>query len=360
MKVTNEAVKSSYTIRFSKNIKDFLDKQKRSYTKIAIVSDTNIWALYRKTISSNSLLNINIKPGEKSKSIETKNHIEEELLKNKFNRKSLIVAIGGGVVGDLSGYTASTFMRGIDLVHIPTSLVAIVDSSIGGKTAIDNKYGKNLIGTFYNPKEIIINMDFLLSLPKKEIRQGMAEIIKYSIIDDEELFSLLGTINKNFLSNKKNIIMKIIKKCIQIKVKTIKEDFKEGDKRMILNFGHTVGHAIEKLYNYSKSHGDCIGLGMLVEAKIAHDIKALSITNYSRIKELLLMHNLLKIKLNKSDTRQLLSFMRLDKKNSDKKITFSIPQNIGKMKTTKGKHSIQVNDKIILNALNKVIDEIKN
>ena len=266
MKVINEAVKSSYTIKFSKNIKDFLDKQKRSYTKIAIVSDTNIWALYRKTISSNSLLNINIKPGEKSKSIETKNHIEEELLKNKFNRKSLIIAIGGGVVGDLSGYTASTFMRGIDLVHIPTSLVAIVDSSIGGKTAIDNKYGKNLIGTFYNPKEIIINMDFLLSLPKKEIRQGMAEIIKYSIIDDEELFSLLGTINKNFLSNKKNIIMKIIKKCIQIKVKTIKEDFKEGDKRMILNFGHTVGHAIEKLYNYSKSHGDCIGLGMLVEA----------------------------------------------------------------------------------------------
>ena len=121
----------------------FFQEQKKSYKKIAIVSDTNIWALYRKTISTNSVLNINIKPGEKSKSIKTKNHIEEELLRNKFNRKSLIVAIGGGVVGDLSGYTASTFMRGIDLVHIPTSLVAIVDSSIGGKTAIDNKYGKN-------------------------------------------------------------------------------------------------------------------------------------------------------------------------------------------------------------------------
>ena len=360
MKVIHKEVENSYTIRFSKNIKSFINKQKSIYSKIAIVSDTNIWTHYSKSLPSKGILNINIKPGEKSKSIRVKNQIEEELLKNNFNRKSLIIAIGGGVVGDLTAYTASTFMRGVDLIHIPTSLVAIVDSSIGGKTAIDNKYGKNLIGTFYNPKEIVINMDFLSSLPKKEIRQGIAEIIKYSIIDDKELFSLLRTINKDFLSNTNKNVVKIVKKCIEIKIKTIQEDFKEGDKRMILNFGHTVGHAIEKLYNYSKSHGDCIGLGMLVEAKIAHDIKELSSANYEKIKELLMMYGLLELKLNKSDAKKLISFMRLDKKNSDNKITFSIPKNIGKMKTTKGRHSIQINDKIILSALNKVINEIKN
>ena len=135
MKVIHKEVENSYTIRFSKNIKSFINKQKSIYSKIAIVSDTNIWTLYSKSLPSKGILNINIKPGEKSKSIRVKNQIEEELLKNNFNRKSLIIAIGGGVVGDLTAYTASTFMRGVDLIHIPTSLVAIVDSSIGGKTA---------------------------------------------------------------------------------------------------------------------------------------------------------------------------------------------------------------------------------
>jgi 3-dehydroquinate synthase len=360
MKVQHKDTRSSYEILFTSRIKESIGSLSKNYNKIAVVTDTNIWSIYSKSLKGKKILNILVKPGEKSKSIKIKNEIEEKLLENNFNRKSLIVAVGGGVIGDLVGFTASTFMRGIDLVHIPTSLVAIVDSSIGGKTAIDNRFGKNLIGTFYNPKEILVDLNFLSSLSNKEIRQGMAEIIKYSIIDNEKLFKTLESINTSLLSNKKSIIERIIKTCMEIKIRTIKEDFKEGDKRMILNFGHTVGHAFEKLFNYKKSHGDCIGLGMLIEAKISQEINQLSYKDYEKIKSMLQRFNLLNLKISKSSNKKLLSFMRLDKKNSSKKITFSIPERIGTIHKSMGKHSIEINDKIIEKAMNKVINEIKN
>ena len=222
MKVEHLEDKSSYNIRFTNKIKESIKSLSKKYKKVAIVTDKNIWSIYSGTLKNKDVLNILIRPGEKSKSILVKNYIEENLLENNFNRKSVIIGVGGGVIGDLVGFTASTFMRGIDLIHIPTTLVSIVDSSIGGKTAIDNKYGKNLIGTFYNPKEILIDLNFLSSLPSKEIRQGMAEIIKYSIIDNKQLFKTLKTINTNLLSNNKSIIQRIIKTCMQIKIKTIK------------------------------------------------------------------------------------------------------------------------------------------
>ena len=360
MRVLYSEKNTSYRIIFSNKIKEYIKKQSSKYKKIAVIADTNLWKHYGKEIGRKDILNIKIEPGERSKSIKTKNYIEDLLLKNNFNRNSLIIAIGGGVIGDLVGFTASTFMRGVALVHIPTSLIAIVDSSIGGKTAIDNKYGKNLIGTFYNPKEIIINLDFLKSLPNKEIRQGMAEIIKYSIIDSKSLFISLNQINKQFLLNKKSITNQIIKECIKIKIKTVESDFKESDKRMILNFGHTVGHALEKFYKYKKSHGDCIGFGMLVEAKIANKINHLSSNEYDKIKELLNSYELINLNIKKTNVKELLRYMRLDKKNLDSSVTFSLPKKIGSIIKTRGKHSIQIKDKIIIDSLNTVIDEIKN
>jgi len=360
MKVTHKETVSSYKITFSNRIQDFILKQKEKYNKITIVTDRNIYNHYKSFLEDKDILNIKIKPGERSKSIRVKNYIEEQLLKNNFNRKSLIIALGGGVIGDLAGFTASTFMRGIDLIHIPTSLVAVVDSSIGGKTAIDNQYGKNLIGTFYNPKEIIMNLDFLYTLPEDEVRQGVAEIIKYSIIEDRKLFLVLQSMKSKFLNNPKKMVELIIKKCIKIKVKTIKDDFKEGDKRMILNFGHTVGHALEKFHRYTRSHGDCIALGMLIEARISLNMRKLPERDYSDIKKILRKYALLSLKIRKSDVSKLIEYMRLDKKNSGDKITFSLPKNIGEIHKTRGKHSIQIEDKMITDAISNVIDEIKN
>jgi len=188
----------------------------------------------------------------------------------------------------------------------------------------------------------------------------MAEIIKYSIIDNKQLFKTLETINTNLLSNNKSIIQRIIKTCMQIKIKTIKADFREGDKRMILNFGHTVGHALERLFNYKEAHGDCIGLGMLIESKISQNINKITVKEYEEIKRILFRYNLLSLKINKTNTKKLISFMRLDKKNSTNNITFSIPKNIGNIYKNNGKHSIEISDIIIEKSINKVINEIKN
>ena len=251
MKVIHKETVSSYRITFSNKIQDFILKQKRKYNKITIVTDTKL-KLENPAILKSSFARKNL--AYKVIYQEDKIYKIEQLLKNNFNRKSLVIALGGGVIGDLAGFTASTFMRGIDLIHIPTSLVAVVDSSIGGKTAIDNEYGKNLIGTFYNPKEIIINLDFLNTLPEDEVRQGIAEIIKYSIIEDRKLFLVLQSMKSKFLNNPKKMVEQIIKKCIEIKVKTIQDDFKEGDKRMLMNFGaRRMGMLLSKCQRYYKS-----------------------------------------------------------------------------------------------------------
>jgi 3-dehydroquinate synthase len=360
IKVLHKQEKSSYQIRFTDNFNNLISKNTNKYEKIAIVTDTNIYKLYRRYLANKNVLVIKINPGEKSKSNKTKMHIEELLFKYHFNRKSLLVAIGGGVVGDLAAFVASTYMRGIDLIHVPTSLIAIVDSSIGGKTGINNKLGKNLVGTFYNPREIIINKKFLKTLPQKEVTQGLAEIIKYGIISNKSLFLLLEKGNKDFLKNPEKVVNSIIKRCIMIKVKTVEDDFKESNKRVILNFGHTIGHALEKHFSYKKSHGECIGLGMLIESKISYSVKKLSKNDYSRIKNVLDKFNLLNLKIHKTDISKLIRHMKLDKKNKSSKITFSLPNKIGSMSKQKGIYSMEIPERTIISAIKEVLDEFKN
>jgi len=359
-KVLHRQQKSSYQIKFSENFNNFIRRNKKKYEKIAILTDTNIYRLYNNIFKDNNILIIKIKPGEKSKSRETKTNIEKFLFKNKFNRKSLLVAVGGGVVGDIGGFVASTFMRGIDLIHVPTSLVSIVDSSIGGKTGINNEFGKNLIGTFYNPKEIIINKKFLRTLPRKEIRQGLAEIIKYGIIDDKSLFTLVERIDKDFLNNSTIIINTIIADCIKIKVTIVEEDFKESNKRVVLNFGHTIGHALEKHFLYKRLHGDCIGLGMLIESKISYLIEQLSENEYLRIKNILQKFDLLNLKSTKFDIKKLINYMKLDKKNKSNKIAFALPNKIGLIKQKDGLYATEIPEKIIISAIREVLNEFKN
>jgi len=342
MKIKNHIHKEEYKIEFDKDLRKYLSNLNQQYYKISVITDENIYKIYKNILNKKYLNTIKIKPGEKSKSIENKIMIEEKLLKLKFNRKSVIVALGGGVVGDLVGFVASTFLRGIDLIQIPTSLVAMVDSSIGGKTGINNDLGKNLIGTFYNPKKIIVNSSFLKTLPESELRQGLAEIIKYGVIYDLRLFKLLEKININFTENSQQIINKIIKNCIAIKVKVVEEDFKETDKRSILNFGHTVGHGLEKLYSYKKSHGDCIGLGMAIEASIANKYFDLNHESLNKIYKILDRFALRSIRYSSTQIKSIIKYMELDKKNKTNKITFSLPNKIGSIMLNNKKHTIEV------------------
>lgn len=355
MKIKNHIHKEEYKIEFDKDLKKYLSNLNQQYYKISVITDENIYKIYKNILNKKYLNTIKIKPGEKSKSIENKIMIEKRLLKLKFNRKSAIVALGGGVVGDLVGFVASTFLRGIDLIQIPTSLVAMVDSSIGGKTGINNDLGKNLIGTFYNPKKIIVNSSFLKTLPESELRQGLAEIIKYGVIYDLKLFKLLERINTNFTENSQQIINKIIKNCITIKVKVVEEDFKETDKRSILNFGHTVGHGLEKLYSYKKSHGDCIGLGMAIEASIANKYFDLNDESLNKIYKILDRFALRSIRYRSTQIKSIVKHMELDKKNKTNKITFSLPNKIGSIMLNNKEHTIEVSKEKINTVLKEFL-----
>lgn len=209
--------------------------------------------------------------GEEVKSLETAVKLWKWLIEKRFTRKSVLIGFGGGSICDISGFVASTYMRGIPLILIPTTLTAQVDASIGGKTSI-NLLDKNIIGTFYPANVIIIDPKFLRTLSDEDFRSGLAEVIKYGVIKDIVLFNFLTKISYSTLRSDLRVLMWLIKVCVKNKVEVIEKDFKERNFRMILNFGHTIGHAIEKLLNYRIRHGFAIAIGMAINCKIAEEL----------------------------------------------------------------------------------------
>lgn len=241
--------------------------------KIVIITDSNVGPLYasklQDVLSDYETEVITVEAGEKSKSLETLAEVYQKLLEIGITRTDLIIALGGGVVGDLTGFASATYLRGVDFVQIPTTLLAQVDSSVGGKTAVNLPQGKNLVGSFCQPRAVIIDTDTLRTLSDATLSDGMAEVIKYGAICDEGLFEELSKIN--IKSDKEELFAKIpeiVYTCCRIKSEIVEEDEFDTGKRMILNFGHTFGHAIEKKFNYgSVSHGMAVAAGMVMASK---------------------------------------------------------------------------------------------
>ena len=241
-----------------------------------IISDTTIGPIYQnllaKTISPicGKLNNLQVPSGENSKSLSVFTEICNDILNIGIDRNTILIALGGGVIGDLVGFASASLLRGIDYIQIPTTLLSQVDSSVGGKTAINIPEGKNLVGAFYNPKAVFISTRFLKTLSEKEYKSGLGEVIKYSLIDNEKLRTLLQSNTKKILNRDNKILLKIIEESIKTKSKIVTKDEKESGIRAILNFGHTFGHAIEAHTNYKKmSHGAAITLGMIIASKIS-------------------------------------------------------------------------------------------
>ena len=237
--------------------------------RIAIITDKNVGTLYAdkvtKALAGYDVSVITVDAGEKSKSFETLQYVYTRLIEEGITRTDLIVALGGGVVGDLTGFASSTILRGVDFVQIPTTLLAQVDSSVGGKTAVNLPQGKNLVGSFCQPKAVIADTDTLKTLSDKILSDGMAEVIKYGAICDAELFEILSNIKNNKELFAK--IEEIVYTCCRIKSEIVEEDEFDTGRRMILNFGHTFGHAIEKKFNFSSvTHGMGVAAGMVMAA----------------------------------------------------------------------------------------------
>ena len=263
------------------------------------------------------------------------NKILEILLKNNFNRNDCLISIGGGITGDVSGFASSIFKRGIKFVNIPTTLLAQVDSSIGGKTGINSRHGKNLIGSFYQPNLVISDINFLKSLLKREIICGYAEILKHSLISNKKFFLFLNKNASKILNLKSPFIEKSIHKSCLIKKKIVEIDEKEKNLRKILNFGHTFAHAFEATLKYSKklNHGEAVLLGIINASKFSLKNNLLSLNEFKLIQNHLIQYKLpVKIRsfFSIKNLKNIISFMKMDKKNNDKKINLVLLKKIGK------------------------------
>lgn len=271
-----------------------------------------------------------LKSGEKSKSYTELNKIYEYLLENKYGRDSLIVAVGGGVTGDLAGYAASTFMRGIDYIQIPTTLLSAVDSSVGGKTGINFLGTKNIVGTFYQPKLVIVDPVFLKTLPKDELISGIGEVIKYGFLSDESLYNyLLKNISKVFELDYA-VITSIIYKSLVIKSQVVIQDEKETALRKILNLGHTFAHAYESELKFKVKHGEAVIAGIVASLHLSNKI---GLIDDEKLNELLELPKLVPIskKLEGLNKDNLISIMQSDKKNTEGKIKFVLAKDAGQL-----------------------------
>jgi len=300
--------------------------------KIFIITDDNVNKYYGGKISEELKKNgfevnlLSLKPGEETKNFNTLPIVYNELLDFNLTRSDLIIALGGGVIGDLAGFVASTYLRGIDFVQIPTSLLAQVDSSVGGKVAVDLDRGKNLVGSFYHPKCVLIDPEVLNTLDNRFFIDGMAEVIKYGCIKDKQFFDYLEKmVNKKQLINNMELV---IHKCCDIKRQVVENDEKDRGERMLLNFGHTLGHAIEQYYNYTKySHGEGVAIGMYVISKISEEKGLTKKGTSQRIKDILVKYNLpYELDVNIEET---LEAINLDKKKLGNDLNVIILKEIG-------------------------------
>ena len=331
LSIKNKNLKTE--IIFRKNyISKFIEGIANKNEKIFCIIDSKVKNSIKFTNQKNVKI-FSIKCGEKIKTFDYYKNLSEKLIKHNVNRRSIIVAIGGGTLGDLVGFVASTVLRGLDFFLIPTTLLSQVDSSIGGKNGINTNFGKNLLGTFYQPKKVLIDISILSSLPKKQIKSGYAEIIKHALINDYSFFCWLEKNSNKLLNSNKSFLEKAIYKSIKIKLFYVNKDEKEfllnHNSRAMLNFGHTIGHAIESHYNYKKyNHGESISIGMITEAKISNYLGLLSSIELERI-----ITHFKKCRLKISDNiikdKVLVNTLTKDKKNFLNNINFSLIDKIG-------------------------------
>lgn len=342
MKILKVKTKPPYYITISNGLLEQIPEEiarKFEFGKIALITDSRVKELYGE-VFLRALRKAGLRvelfyfpEGESSKRIETVIYLAREMLKNSFDRKDLIIALGGGVVGDVAGFLASIYLRGIPFIQIPTTLLAQVDSSIGGKTGVDLPEGKNLIGTFYQPRAVYIDTDVLRSLPHEELKNGLAEVVKYGCILKRRLFSYLYKRAPFLFSVEARDYEYIIYQSCLTKATIVQKDEKETGLRRVLNFGHTIGHALESISGYRVPHGLAVAVGMAVEAKLSELLKVneepLSDPLVQLLSKLELPFRISQLNID-FEPKQLLSFIARDKKVWKGKLTIVLLRKIGK------------------------------
>jgi len=334
--------KRSYSILIGQELLARVGPQCRGLglgTRCAVISDSNVAPLHAKPVIR-SLARAGFEPalvcvpsGERSKFLKVIERCCDQLAAHRLERQSFIVALGGGVVGDLAGFLAATYLRGLAWVQVPTTLLAQVDSSVGGKVGVNLKAGKNLVGAFHQPRLVLCDLDALDSVPKREFRAGLAEVIKYGIIYDAPLFRRLERDMAKLLAREPDALAPVVARCCEIKAEVVAQDETESGRRAILNFGHTIGHALEAISGYGKYlHGEAIAIGQVAAARLSATRQGLSESEVERIRRLFVAVGLpTRLRLTSAQREKLVRAMQLDKKVSGGEIKFVLARRIGEV-----------------------------
>ncbi len=329
---------NAYSIHIDQSWEE-LDKAIKPFVghKAMVVTDENVYDLFARDIESilnsmgSQVTTTVVKPGEERKSLKTAENLYTQALENGLDRSSVIIALGGGVVGDLAGFIAATYMRGINYVQIPTTLLAQVDSSVGGKVAVNHPLAKNIIGSFYQPKSVYINIDTLKTLQDRQFSTGMAELIKYGFIWDNEFLGWLQHNIDGIMKRQEEDLAYAIECSCKTKAHIVSQDEREKGLRTILNFGHTIGHGLESLTNYGLyTHGEAVALGMVYESSIAYRMGLVDGSILDLLIRVLEKANL-PTEIHGVDTEALIKAMTHDKKNKGGSIVFVLPVGTGKV-----------------------------
>jgi len=317
---------SSHSLSTPKNQTAFLSSKKFAIISNQLVAGLYLEALLKSLPSNAEVLTILVPDTEQSKSVEQFMRLQTILLEARFSRSSTIIALGGGVVGDLAGFVAATLHRGCNFIQLPTTLLAQVDSSVGGKTAINHEMGKNLIGSFYQPNLVVIDPTTLNTLDDRQFAAGMAEVIKYGFIEDDQFLAWLFE-NKELIRVKDSITLEtMIERCCSIKAAVVSADEKEKGMRALLNFGHTFGHAVENISGYGVwLHGEAVAVGMLLAAKLSVDHHYMDEKYYLQLKSLIQYFNLPTMLSEDINVNEMIDSMYLDKKNLNKDLQLVLP-----------------------------------
>ena len=359
-----------YEVIIGNNLFEYITtylKEQKPGSRYAIITDSTVKPLLGEkllAIFGNAGLNTRLfdfPAGEIHKNRETKNNLDDALLSDQYGRDSVIIALGGGVVGDVAGFVAATYMRGIPFIQVPTTIVSQADSSIGGKTGIDAPQGKNLIGAFHHPRSVFIDISTLDTLDERNYLSGMAEIIKHGLIMDRELFDFftdnLDTILSRKATRYTEIMTELLFRNCRVKNEVVAKDTKESNLRKILNYGHTIGHAVEHLSGYRLFHGEAVAIGMAAEAFFAHKLGFLQETDYSKQITLLKNMKLPVVLPGDIEAADILEILRYDKKARNNVPEFVLIDSIGRVKRFKDEKTTTTIDE---GTLKNLLDEFSS
>lgn len=336
--VVNYGGKPCYEIMFEKDFEGLSDKVRElgfEGRKIAIITDSNVEKLYAKDVQkelnkvSKTVITYAIPAGEENKNLKEIEKIYKVLIENHFDRHDLVVALGGGVVGDMAGFASATYLRGIDFIQIPTTLLAQADSSIGGKTGVDFDEYKNMVGAFHMPRLVYMNISTLNSLSDRQYASGFAEVMKHGLIKDASFYSWLIENMYEIEDKDTDVVLEMVKRSCEIKKSVVEKDPTEKGDRALLNFGHTLGHAIEKAKGFSLTHGECVALGCVAAAFISWKKELIAMEEYYEIRDMFVPFNL-PISVEDLEPSEVIKLTKSDKKADGDKIKFILLKKIGK------------------------------